>query len=306
MTSVLKSATPSIDAVLATIDRPLRAWSLIVTVFGDAVAPRGGSIWLGNLLDILGTLNVDAGVVRTALSRLVADGWVDRERLGRNSFYRLTPKAQGLSEAAAARIYQSQAPPSAFTGWTLAVLPDARASGAHNDARTELRTVVAQHGVGMLSASTAIWPQTNEHDALTTEAHQLSALTFSVAPQSLDIDRAILADAWPLDIMRQQFIPLQKTFDAITRAQSTSSNLDALALRVLLIHEWRRIILRTPNLPSDLLPDDWPLIPAQRSVADLYAKLSPAAEIWLDTNGRHSRGSLTPQAHRSVNRFSAI
>ena len=94
------------DAALARLDRPLRAWSLIVTVFGDVVAPRGGSLWLGTLNDIMGAFGIGEGVVRTAMSRLAADGWVTRDRIGRNGCYGLTPKATALSEAAAARIYR--------------------------------------------------------------------------------------------------------------------------------------------------------------------------------------------------------
>ena len=29
--------------------RPVRAWSLIITLYGDAIVPRGGSLWLGAL-----------------------------------------------------------------------------------------------------------------------------------------------------------------------------------------------------------------------------------------------------------------
>ena len=57
--------------------RPLRAGSLIVTVFGDAIVPRGGSLWLGALLDIMALFGSEAGLVRTALSRLVQDGLND-------------------------------------------------------------------------------------------------------------------------------------------------------------------------------------------------------------------------------------
>src|SRR6266567_2432749 len=70
--------------------KPVRAWSLIVTLYGDAVVPRGGSLWLGSLVDIMALLRIDAGHVRTAMSRLTSDGWLERERVGRNSYYRLS------------------------------------------------------------------------------------------------------------------------------------------------------------------------------------------------------------------------
>ena len=57
---------------------PSRTGSLVVTVFGDAIVPRGGSVWLGTLLAFFETLDIGSGVVRTAMSRLAADGWLER------------------------------------------------------------------------------------------------------------------------------------------------------------------------------------------------------------------------------------
>src|SRR3954469_25987941 len=68
---------------------PSRTGSIVVTVFGDAILPRGGSVWLGTLLEFFKGLEVDGGVVRTAMSRLAADGWLERSKVGRNTFYRL-------------------------------------------------------------------------------------------------------------------------------------------------------------------------------------------------------------------------
>src|SRR3954449_12004731 len=68
---------------------PSRTGSIVITVFGDAIVPRGGSVWLGTLLEFFGELDIDAGVVRTAMSRLATDGWFERHKVGRNSFYRL-------------------------------------------------------------------------------------------------------------------------------------------------------------------------------------------------------------------------
>src|SRR5437763_1061269 len=85
--------------------RPVRAWSLIVTLYGDAIVPRGGSLRLGSLTSIMALFGIDAGHVRTAMSRLVADGWLERERIGRNSHYRLSRREEASFAAATQRIY---------------------------------------------------------------------------------------------------------------------------------------------------------------------------------------------------------
>src|SRR5215510_5865194 len=75
---------------------------------------RSGSVWLGTLLEFFESLDIDSGVVRTAMSRLAADGWLTREKVGRNSFYRLAEKGHQTFEAATRHIYDP--PPSDWTG----------------------------------------------------------------------------------------------------------------------------------------------------------------------------------------------
>ena len=93
---------------------PSRTGSIVITVFGDAIVPRGGAVWLGTLLAFFAALDIDGNVVRTAMSRLAADGWLERSRVGRNSFYRLAAKGRRTFEAATQHIYDP--PPSDWTG----------------------------------------------------------------------------------------------------------------------------------------------------------------------------------------------
>src|SRR4029077_463445 len=93
---------------------PSRTGSIVITLFGDAIVPRGGSVWLGTLLKFFEALDIDSGVVRTAMSRLASDGWLEREKVGRNSFYRLTDNGRHTFAPATTHIYDS--PPSDWTG----------------------------------------------------------------------------------------------------------------------------------------------------------------------------------------------
>ena len=54
--------------------KPLRTGSLIVTIFGDSVAPRGGVVSLGSLIGVLDPLGISHRLVRTAVYRLVQEG----------------------------------------------------------------------------------------------------------------------------------------------------------------------------------------------------------------------------------------
>src|ERR1041385_5361634 len=93
---------------------PSRTGSIVITVFGDAIVPRGGSVWLGTLLAFFEMLDIEGGVVRTAMSRLAADGWLERNKVGRNSFYRLAGKGRQTFDAATRHIYDPA--PSDWTG----------------------------------------------------------------------------------------------------------------------------------------------------------------------------------------------
>ena len=72
--------------------KKLRVWSVIITFFGDAIVPRGGSVSAKTVQSLLGRMGIEAGAVRTAFSRLTSDGWVVREKIGRSSFFRLSAR----------------------------------------------------------------------------------------------------------------------------------------------------------------------------------------------------------------------
>ena len=90
--------TPAL-AAMARLRRGLRlrANSLLITVFGDAFAPRRQSIWLGSLIELLGLFGLSNRLVRTNAFRLSADDWFIATRLGRRSYY-------GLSDAGLLRV----------------------------------------------------------------------------------------------------------------------------------------------------------------------------------------------------------
>ena len=70
--------------------RPLRAGSLIVTIFGDSIMPRGGAISLGSLIQLAAPFGLNERLVRTATARLAHEGWVQARRVGKLSEYRLS------------------------------------------------------------------------------------------------------------------------------------------------------------------------------------------------------------------------
>src|SRR3954465_5681736 len=106
---------PPLARIIQQLKRePSRTGSIVITMFGDAIVPRGGSVWLGTLLKFFEQLDIDASVVRTAMSRLTADGWFERNKVGRNSFYRLMQSGRQTFDIATKHIYGP--PASDWTG----------------------------------------------------------------------------------------------------------------------------------------------------------------------------------------------
>jgi phenylacetic acid degradation operon negative regulatory protein len=79
------------------------------------------------------------------------------------------------------------------------------------------------------------------------------------------------------------------------------TNADAFTARILLIHHYRRVVLRDPLLPTALLPRDWPGRAARKLCGEIYRGLLPASEQWLDRYGTNEAGAL-PKAGAELGR----
>jgi phenylacetic acid degradation operon negative regulatory protein len=293
------SAALAPEAALALIvehlkSKPSRTWSLIITFYGDAIVPRGGSVWLGTLLEFFKTLGIDDGVVRTAMSRLAADGWIERKKSGRNSFYRLADKGLNPFRAATEHIYKAKI--SAWTGSFDLVL---QGNGA---GREGLRADLTAHGYGAVLPGLWLKPAGEILPEIVAPALRLTAHTDEEA------SRKLAAQAWPLALIGEayrRFFDLFGPLDAALSGKSALSPVDALVARILLIHEYRRIILRDPLLPAALCPQDWPGQAARGLCAGLYRKLLPASELWLDEHVVTETGAAAKPAAEFYERFSS-
>lgn len=235
---------PLINALHA--EGRLRVWSLVITIFGDLVQHRGGQVSTARLRALLGRVGVEQGALRTALSRLGSDGWVTSERMGRTSQYRLS--AHGLARFAPAttRIY---APPreGPVTQW--AAIVTLTGSGAQSVRICPADEVDEAGDCRVVGELTTV--SDRFRSAMLDPAHRASLVALALDLRALD--KPVIAP------------------------------LDAAAARLLLIHRWRRIVLRFPDLAVELLPKDAPLRDPRAAVARAYAALTPLAEAWLDS-----------------------
>ncbi len=273
----------ALERTLARLERAPRTASLIVTVWGDAVAPRGGSLWLGTLQAILDRFGVNPGQLRTSMSRLTEEEWLARNRVGRLSYYRLGPRGEAGFGAASRRIYDGA--PRAWDGrFRLALTAD-----------PALREALAARDFAPLAPGVLAGLH-DDPGALPAEAPVMLA-----TPRSAAEAREIAARAWPLEGLEAGYARFLEGFGPLDGARLAPE--DALPLRLLVVHEWRRVVLRDPRLPRELLPEAWPGTTARALAARLYHQLLPASEAWLDAEGRNEDGALPPAGAALRTRF---
>ena len=290
--------TSALERVLDRFERqrPLRAGSLIVTVFGDAIAPRGGTLWLGSLLEIMALFGIEAGLVRTALSRLVQEGWFERTRSGKNSFYRLSAEGRTKFADATRRIYHAE--DQAWDG----TLRLALLSGLAPPERLAVRDQLAAQGWGQTAPTVMLKPITSA-DAGPPALDDVLWLSSRIEGEAAAA-RRIGETCWPLAPVAHGYARFIETFSELgTRPGAIAEDAHGLRLRLILIHEYRRIILRDPLLPRQMLPRDWPGAEARRLCRQLYKLTLARSESWLDGNARSVDGPLPPPDAAFKGRF---
>lgn len=284
--------SPPIAALLKQFHarKPARIWSLIVTLYGDAIVPRGGSLWIGALIEIMALFRIDAGHVRTAVSRLSSDGWLSSTKRGRASYYRLSKSGEAEFLQATQRIYFGV--PATHGEMQVAVL------GPAVDAPAALRAALRASGYAAVSPVIHVG-----FGDLPRELAGREGL-FIMTPRPND-RRALAAMAFRLDEVSQayrdflsQFAPLAKALEAHMPADD-----EAMVARTLLIHAFRRVVLRDPGLPADLLPPDWQGGEARALAAHIYEKVVGPSERFLDRVGRNEEGPLPPPEPSFHRRF---
>ena len=263
---------------------PVSAASFVVTLYGDVVAPRGGELWTGNIIETLATLDIAESRVRTALSRLVAADRLEGTKSGRRSYYRLTPAAEAEFESAARLIYAPVEPPP-LRGWHLVALTDADREAATLALRRQ-RFGFAMPDLALLPDRGVPLPPLPGSRFVATTADDLGSL---------------LAGAWPLEALAARMRVFIDRFDALEVGGLAPTLV--LGLRLLLVHAFRDIALRDPLLPPALLPPDWPGREARALFARLYRALSPGAEAVVAARLRNRSGLLPLDRRRLQRRF---
>ncbi|MGB3246121.1 MAG: PaaX family transcriptional regulator C-terminal domain-containing protein [Sulfitobacter sp.] len=229
-----------------------RVWSLMISLFGDLAQGEGDTIQGPVLSAIMAALDVRPEAARVALHRLRNDGWITSTKMGRISHHGLTPFGRLQSAEASPRIYST--PDDVPKYWQLILLetPEADAQSAAIEAG--FVQILPRVFVG---AETSEPPQGAV--ALQGTAAVPDWLRNEVTPAALREEYALLEKA------------LSSLCDALPLAH-TPSPTEIAVLRCLVVHNWRRLVLKHPVVPSALSRHDAPAHKCHVMVADLLAR----------------------------------
>jgi phenylacetic acid degradation operon negative regulatory protein len=262
----------------------VNARSALFDLYGDHLRARGGRAPVAALVRLLAPLGVAAPAVRTAVSRMVRQGWLEPARLADGRGYALTAKASKRLDEAAARIYRTDHRP--WDGrWHLVVT--ARPSG--RAARERLRAGLSYLGYAPLDEATWMAPRPSVELEPLLESEGVRAERFwSRHDGDAASLRALVAGAWDLDALGSAYAGWLAQARDLPAAAGSCTDEEAFAARSALVHEWRKFLFRDPGLPAELLPADWPGEAAAAFFDHEERRLAPAAARFVDDQLRRS------------------
>ena len=256
------------------------ARGLLFTLLGEFVLTGDGTAWTSAVLVAFGRLGIEEKTTRQALMRTAAAGWLDAEKLGRRTRWRLTGAARRMLTDGAARIYSFTGPDPDWDGRWLLIY--ARVPESDRRARHVVRTRLNWAGFGSLGAGLWISPHPSraaeavgvlEAAGLAGDAHVFVATRSGLA----DV-RVMVADAWDLAAIEEHYERFIEEFRAAAPA-------DPLARLIELVHAWRRFPSIDPVLPRELLPARWSGLAAARLFADRHQRWSAeSGQEWKRLN----------------------
>lgn len=214
-----------------------RVWSLLVTMFGDLALSPQARLSGATVNAITAAIGIKPEATRVALHRLRKEDWIESHRTGRQTRYGLTPHGRAQTKAAWPRVYGPQ--PEDVTAFLVVEDPSAPL-------------------VRPLEAAGAVTVQIGPRSFVTT-ANDAGGDTLRLPLDAMaPLPRWVADKLCPPEVQEAAGDLAQRLGLLLTEGGLEDlSLLHCTALRVTVVHEWRRLILRTPGFPESLIAGHW-------------------------------------------------
>jgi phenylacetic acid degradation operon negative regulatory protein len=257
----------------------MQARSALFDLYGDHLRSRGGRAPVAGLVKLLAPLGIAAPAVRTAVSRMVRQGWLAPVRLDLGPGYALTPRAVRRLDEAAGRIYRTTK--ISWNGRFDLVVLDPPPSRA---ARARLGANLAFLGYGSIGDRAWIAPRPSEELApLLAEAAVRYDRFSATHAAGADGAAALVERAWDLPALANAYDKFVAELNpVVVEVPARGDDESAYRARFQLVHAWRTFLFRDPQLPPALLPAPWAGTAAAGFFDKHAARLRPAADRFVN------------------------
>ena len=255
----------------------MRARSALFDVYGDHLGDRGYVAPVAALVRLLEPLGIAAPAVRTAVSRMVAQGWLEPVGLADGRGYRATGHAVRRLSDTGDRVY-GRADRRWDGHWHLAMLSLPRDRSARQRLRADLGFL------GYAPLTDELWVSPWPREELADVVRESGAEVTVARADRFDPPDAPRR-AWDLDALASAYDAWLATAADTTTAQLAAHedpDEAAFSARFLLVHEWRKFLFRDPGLPDAVLPADWAGDRAAACFDRLSSALLPRASAYVD------------------------
>ncbi|GEM49964.1 PaaX family transcriptional regulator [Deinococcus cellulosilyticus] len=231
----------------------MRARSTLFTILGEYVNPLREAIWVGSILEWMEVLGFNEPAVRAAISRAQRNGWLQAEKLGRKSYYRITEDVQWRIDGLLERLYPQE--PNHWDGlWRVLIytIPESK-----REKRDRFRKELSLMGFGMLTGGVWICPNPKARDALDlAKAHTLEQeVEIFEATRLHQNHQELIASAWDLAYINTYYQAFLQEFE---QAPCPSEPRAAFYEFVRMLHAYRKFLFFDPSFPVELRPSpDW-------------------------------------------------
>ena len=261
----------------------------ILTLYGDYSLNRAGEIGVGSMVQLLSNFGLSERAVRSAISRMSRSGLLKVRRDKERSYYSLTRVGHSMLTEGARRIFEHRA--SDWDGtWSILTysIPERR-----RDARDRLRVELGWLGYGPVSEATWVSP----HDKTEEVAKLAGRLrikecvhVFQAKHVGWTDPETLVRRCWDLPRIHQKYrefiAEYQPKLESLRKRLTSGEVIPASECFVdsfNIISEYRKLPFFDPDLPLELLPNNW-LRPQAAALFDEYhGSLDKRANEYFDS-----------------------
>lgn len=263
--------------------------TVIFTLFGAYIIPRGGWVRVSDLIELVRPLGFSSNAIRLGLSRMARRGAFKVRKRGRYSHYSLSRRGMEFMETGRVRAFDLEH--NKWDGkWRLVAyrVPEAL-RGLRDRFRKELQSL----GFANLSASVWISPRDFRSEIISfVKRHKMTEYVeaFEADYSGLRRPRDFAAALWAIGDLENRYQAYVDKYAALrskfTRSARKGDHVEGAACfadRFCLTAEYVALRLDDPMLPLELLPAGWVGVRAKLLHDEIWSMLEPAASEFIDS-----------------------